>query len=157
MTTPNPYEVTSQDELSVSPAPAIPSNRVMTSTAFWVATGLLALILLGAPIGAACAYYVDIESIMASGPAMTIASLVLLGLARFRTPASYSWIALTVPVFCLFVFGWIYFKQWSPSEAEVPVARAVIAYATIISFGWPILIWNIFHRLAATDRQMGMS
>ncbi|QDT61045.1 hypothetical protein SV7mr_35750 [Stieleria bergensis] len=102
------------------------------------------ILMIGCPIGAGFAFW-DIETIMGSGPILSILALLILicYLATRRRSALNPWhgwqfpcvtVALAIGVFLV-----IYFKEWSPDDAQKPISWAFAGYAAFAQVGWLLL------------------
>lgn len=93
-----------------------------------VTLALQYLILLGGVI----ASYIEIESIMFSGPAYSIAGILTAATALYSRNRSALWIAISAPSFALFIFLLIFLNHWSPADARAPVPILCTLYLLAI-------------------------
>ncbi|MDV6032279.1 MAG: hypothetical protein F9B45_19760 [Phycisphaera sp. RhM] len=107
------------------------------------AVGFAALLMIGSLLASACAVY-DIESIVVSGPLLSLCAIILAvlstrpGLRGFWI-LSASMIAMTIGCFLT-----IFFLEWSPGEAQTPIGAATVVFAIVIQAGWTIArsVWE---------------
>ena len=85
--------------------------------------------------------YVEVETVIGSGPALAGLGLVLLtlGLMR-RSPGACLLGALHIAV-CLLFFGLVFFNSWGPRQAEVPFRILSPAYCAFILFLTTAFTW----------------
>ncbi len=82
---------------------------------------------------AACVASEEIETILASGPLLSVSGLWIAGLAyRRRAPAAFAY-GLLLPTFAWFCFLLIFTNDWGPSEARQPIASlsGILAFAAV--------------------------
>jgi hypothetical protein len=106
---------------------------------------LLPLCVSGAVIGAAF----DIESIVVTGPILSLSGLAVTLIGWGFRSSSMALFGISIPSFSMAIFGisipsfsmaiflWITFQAWSPAEAQLPVTTALIGYQLVIlPVGW---------------------
>ncbi|MCS7470488.1 hypothetical protein NZK35_27875 [Stieleria sp. ICT_E10.1] len=116
------------------------------------AVGFAALVLIGAPVASACAVY-DIESIVVSGPLLSLFAIVLAILSR-RTDLRGFWILSAMMIaMSIGCFLTIFLREWSPGEAQTPIGAATVVFAIVIQAGWVILrsVWERGRRFGEGD------
>ena len=107
------------------------------------AVGFAALLMTGSLLAAAFAVY-DIESIVVSGPLLSLCAIILAVLSirpelRGFWILSASMIAMSIGCFLT-----IYLLSWSPGKAQTPIGAATVVFAIVIQAGWIILrsVWD---------------
>ncbi|WP_372896477.1 hypothetical protein [Stieleria sp.] len=121
--------------------PPLPSDFGRRRSRF--AVGFAALLMTGSLLASACAVY-DIESIVVSGPLLSLCAIILAvlsirpGLRGFWI-LSASMIAMTIGCFLT-----IFLLEWSPGEAQTPIGAATVVFAIVIQAGWTIArsVWQ---------------
>jgi hypothetical protein len=94
---------------------------------------LLPLCVSGAVIGAAF----DIESIVVTGPILSLSGLAVTLIGWGFRSSSMALFGISIPSFSMAIFLWITFQAWSPAEAQLPVTTALIGYQLVIlPVGW---------------------
>ena len=102
------------------------------------------VMMISCPVGASYAYW-DIETIMVSGPILSILALVTLvcyASTRRRSTISqwHGWQFPCVMIaFVMGVFLVIFLNEWSPSDAQKPISNACAIYAGAVQIGWLLL------------------
>jgi len=76
---------------------------------------------------------VDIESIIVSGPILSITGLVAALSWRFCRSVFLGALGLSAPAMSLFLLLLISGLNWSPSDAQVPVTAILIGYEVLIA------------------------
>jgi len=105
------------------------------------------LILLGCPVASWFANQ-DIESILASGPALGLTAVILILLARRDDLRRLQPIALAMLAIITLIFLTIFVQEWSPEEAQEPIGTASIYCAAGMQVGFLLVYWT----LAGSDR-----
>lgn len=108
-------------------------RRKVAFIALWVARVLTVLGWLTAVVGTILIAYVDVESVLSSGPSMVVlGALLLIAAAVCR-----NWFALGAGVsmvaVCLLFFGLVWYLDWSPSDAEKPFIAMSTIYTIALS------------------------
>lgn len=110
-------------------------------TTFW--TRVLAILFCATILVAIGIMASKIESIIGSGPVLILIAIIFnVNAVRCRNYLAIL-VSATAPLFCLFIFGSIYFLDWSPSEAETPVQLMTWGYAAIVI---PPALWVAIRR-----------
>ena len=126
----NPYAAPQTDPVPPPRQPRLPGTVRRVA-----AIGLAILLLIAAPI-ASVAALIDIESIVGSGPALAVTSLILVGLATradLRVLLPIAWATFAT---CLGCFLTIFLLNWSPGQAQTPIGRVTVVFAVLIQLGW---------------------
>lgn len=100
----------------------------------------------------------EIESIVFSGPVLSLTSLVIAA-ASFRAcrPAGF-YFGLATPTFAILCFAAICGQEWSPAEAQRPVSRCSAVFAIGLALaGIRAWIESRQERLAARTRRLQFS
>lgn len=87
----------------------------------------------------------EIESIVASGPALLLASIVLAALAYPAPLRRLTWISGTICLFVVFVFLLINLNGWGPRQADRPVGSLVAVSSVVIQVGWILVVQTRRH------------
>ncbi|PAY21247.1 hypothetical protein CKO51_01310 [Rhodopirellula sp. SM50] len=122
--------------------PPLPSD--LGSRRLRFAVGFAALLMTGSLLASACAVY-DIESIVVSGPLLSVCAIILAvlsirpGLRGFWI-LSASMIAMTIGCFLT-----ILLLSWSPGDAQTPIGAATVVFAIVIQAGW-IIVGSVRNR-----------
>lgn len=109
--------------------PAAPGERVFSTRQKW-ALALWGLQVFVTLIAAAAAC-VDVESIIGTGPALTVAGVALALVAR---PARSWWVlglSLSAPAVCVLCAALIVTRDWGPADAQVPISVIAAIYAVL--------------------------
>jgi hypothetical protein len=86
---------------------------------------LIVLLLLGL-VASAIAAFVEIESILVSGPACTLVA-VLIAIPSYRRSLQLPFLfGLSVPTVSVLCFVMIFGCDWSPAEAHFPIGSAIV-------------------------------
>lgn len=122
---PNPYAVTTLETARI-PDRRSDDDSLWRNRYYRILLGLImAVIVLGT-----AAAIVDIETIMASGPALCSLGLVHFVVTRKRPRRRFRWIAWSCvgcPIVCFLI---IFLLGLGPREAQVPIASLLVLYAT---------------------------
>ncbi len=104
----------------------------------------LAILLLSGSIVTAVIANIDIESIIVSGPILSVAALFLMGAAM--PPNLRPLIRLGVAILAMSIgcFATIYLCRWNPSDAQMPIGIAIALFAVVFQIGWMSVrsVWN---------------
>ncbi len=98
-----------------------------------IVSWLIAIQALGA-LAAALVAIADIESIVLSGGPVSVAGLLIAAISFRRNRPAGLHLGLAAPTMAVFCFLIIYFLQWSPSTAQVPISMLLAAFALIHLF-----------------------
>lgn len=90
------------------------------------------LIFAGIAVGLA---FCDIETIIFSGPVGSIIGLVVFALTHQSSFTVRKAIGLSAPIFSFICFLIIFILDWSPGEAEKPIAILMLLYTIVIFIG----------------------
>jgi hypothetical protein len=105
-------------------------------------------------VGGVIASYVEVESIMFSGPAYSIAGILVAVTALYYGNRSALWIAVSAPSFALFIFLLIFLSHWTPADASgpVPILCTVYLLAVLVA---TFLMFNRMRRdLPSADAEV---
>ncbi|QEF99867.1 hypothetical protein Mal15_39340 [Stieleria maiorica] len=143
----NPYAA----PRTVPARPPLPVETLPGRRRLKIAVVIASLILIGSPIASALAMS-DIETIVISGPVLSLIAIVLAIFAwrsdlRALWIISYSMIAMSIGCFLTIVL-----MEWSPAEAQIPIGRATIVFAFGIQAGW-LAMWNVWARRRTLEWQ----
>ena len=119
MTSENPYS----PPLAESNQPI----RELRPRSAWV-RGFYSLQLLVLTIGFAAAIFIDTETIIATGLALVLVGLVLLGLAWRYKDLPFMTCGFSGPMFGGVIFLLIFLNDWGPEEARWPVLGLASVY-----------------------------
>ncbi|KAA5539903.1 hypothetical protein FYK55_22945 [Roseiconus nitratireducens] len=127
----NPYAAptTTGPAALPQPTPSMP-GRLRTSLSFLCAS----LIVLGCPIAAWFANE-DIETIVGSGPALGILSLILLWGSRRADLRGLMPISIAMLLIIFAIFLTIFLLSWRPADAQRPIGTATIFCAGFMQIG----------------------
>lgn len=120
----------SDDRVEVRVRSPLKPSRFKPSFSTHVMFWLLVAQAMGILIGAVCAVF-EIESIMASGPILSLSGglIALLSFHRDRLMGLlFGLAAPTVAMFCLFVIAT---RNWSPPEAQIPVSLFLVVFGLL--------------------------
>ena len=134
MTSENPY----------SP-PRTESNqpiRELLPRSVW-ARRFLWLQLLVVVFGITAAFFIHMETIIATGVALGLVGLVLLVVAWRCDDLAFLVCGFSGPAFSVFVFLLIFFNQWSPNASKGPVLGLSSVYLLCLV---SVAIWLVFRR-----------
>ena len=112
------------------PSPPAASGQRRTALRQRWAIALWGLQVLATLVAAAAAA-VDVESIIGTGPALTVAGVALVIVAR---PARSWWVlamSLSAPAVCIFCAALIVACEWGPSDAQTPISIIAAGYAVL--------------------------
>lgn len=116
---------------------------------FWVRL-LLILQLMTALIGNVAAF-VDVETIVASGPILSILG-ILVTIASLRRRFHLGlWIGMSGPAISLIIFLVIFLQHWNPSEAQKPIPILAALYVAVVC----LLGLAALQRIAELQRRSG--
>lgn len=93
--------------------------------------GLLVLAQLLGILTAAIVALAEIESILFSGPALSLGGIVIAVLAYRRRAVMAFAFGVYAPSAALFCFLLIYTQRWGPSEADQPISLLMIALSLV--------------------------
>jgi len=119
MTSENPYS----PPLAESNQPI----RELRTRSAWV-SGFYSLQLVVLVTGFAAAIFIDTETIIASGSALALVGLVLLGVAWRYKDLPFLACGFSGPIFGVFIFLLIFHNGWGPNEARGPVLGLASVY-----------------------------
>ncbi len=135
----NPYAPTNA---AGDAASYLPSPRPLHIW-WWGSISLLTASLMIGSILAACAAFIDVESIIASGPILFVIALLQTFISFFRR---VPWLAITGIAVLLFAIGCfiaIYQNQWSPSDAQKPISIAIGLFTLLLNTQWLTLWYHL--------------
>ena len=124
---PNPYAVTT---LELADTRTFAPSTMFTVTRWTV---VIAQIAMGI---AAVVAWIDIESIVFSGPVMLGVGLLVTVLSWWRK--SYRWFGIACLIFPVVVFLIIFLLEWSPDDAQIPIGILCTVF-TLGMFGWVVV------------------
>ncbi|QDV43620.1 hypothetical protein Enr13x_34770 [Stieleria neptunia] len=127
-----------------APARPVPITVDFGQRRMRFAVGFAALLMIGSLLASAFAIY-DIESIVVSGPLLSLFALVLAVLS-IRSDLRGFWIlsAATVAM-SIGCFLTIFLGEWSPGDAQVPIGAASVVFAIVIQAGW-VMVRSVWER-----------
>lgn len=76
----------------------------------------------------------DIETIMGTGPIGSVIGLIVFGIAYKFEFSERKKIGLSAPLFSTICFSLVYFLNWSPGDAHIPIATLMVLYALWLFF-----------------------
>ncbi|MAI72307.1 MAG: hypothetical protein CMM01_15540 [Rhodopirellula sp.] len=104
---------------------------------------VLSLQLLVVFVGLVAAFLINTETIVASGVVLGVVGLALSLLSWRCEDLGFVAYGLAGPMFSLFVFLLIFFNDWSPWEARMPVLTLGIVYLICLLLG---AVWLLYRR-----------
>ncbi len=129
----NPYRAPGAETVALSkPAPA--------QTAYFEACSILLLL---AILASAAMCLADVESILWSGPTVTVLGLLSMATLRQRSEFPLAVIyGLSGPLLSVCVGVLINVRGWSPADAQVPVSLISLVYAVVAT---PLAVFVLRH------------
>ena len=79
-------------------------------------------------VGGIFAAYADVESILFSGPAYSIAGLITAAIGHFQKRRTIFLMGLSAPTLAVGIFLLIFLNRWSPQQAQTPVPIICTGY-----------------------------
>lgn len=79
-------------------------------------------------VGGIFAAYADVESILFSGPAYSIAGIISAAVALIQKRRTIVLMGLSAPTLTVAIFLLIYLNRWSPQQAQTPVPIICTGY-----------------------------
>jgi len=137
-TSPNPYAVTTLE--IGEPIP----DGFATSSKFtrWMIIIAMPLLVIGVVLA-----FLDIETILGSGPVMLVWGVILL--YPTRRDRQFQWFAIACCLFPVVVFLIIFFMSWSPQDAQHPISALCASFVGAMLFG---CVKNFTQLRRTTDR-----
>ena len=113
----NPFAAPAVEDIAVN-------HEGKMGTGLKIAFALQLLVLVGGIFAA----YADVESILFSGPAYSIAGLISAAVALFQKRRTVVLMGLSAPTLAVGIFLLIYLNRWSPQQAQTPVPIICTGY-----------------------------
>ena len=113
----NPFAAPAVEEVAFS-------HEGKIGTGLKIAFSLQLLVLFGGVVAA----FVDVESILFSGPAYSIAGLISAVLALIQKRRAIVLMGFSAPILAVGIFLLIYLNRWNPQEAQTPVPVICAGY-----------------------------
>lgn len=113
----NPFAAPAVDDIAVS-------HEGKMGTGLKIAFSLQLLVLVGGVFAA----YADVESILFSGPAYSIAGLISAAVALSQKRRTIVLMGLSAPTLAVGIFLLIFLNHWSPQQAQTPVPIICTGY-----------------------------
>ncbi len=122
-------------------------RRRIAVIALWVARVLAVLGWLDAVVGTVLIVFVDVESVVGTGPILFIFGLLLVVSGAFCRNGYAVGVAISMIAVSLLFFGLVYFLRWSPRDAEQPFTVMSIIYVVLMS---PLVLIALLQRPRVT-------
>jgi hypothetical protein len=102
----------------------------------WLKMFALLLIHIAGVVAAAFAAAWDIETILFSGPLLSVFGVLLALIAFRRNRPICLYYALTTPTVSVFCFAWIFAMDWGPGDAQRPIGAFLAIFGLVnLMFG----------------------
>ncbi len=135
----NPYAPTNLSSDSASYVLPRPPLNIW----WWGSLSLLTAALMIGSIIAACAAFMDVESIIASGPILFVLALLQAFISFFRRVPALAISGMAVALFAIGCFIAIYQNKWSPSDAQKPISIAIGIFTLLLNTQWVTLWYHL--------------
>ena len=103
-------------------------------------------------LAAAIASVIEIESIMVSGPLVSLVGLLIASVSFRRNDGVGLMFGLSTPSVAVLCLSIIYGLNWGPGEAAFPISCLLVAFAILSVPGGMVALWRLRQPAGATRR-----